>query len=108
MPLSLKEAVEAVAVIPFERLQQRTSEQIEDVPLSLEEIVEVDWSVPHIRVQQQGRIAAQRVNIPVPPRVEEIAEVLRDQIVAQRVEIPELPVVEEIATVDIPVPQVVE
>ena len=58
VPQFREEAVEVVRSYPFELVQQRTLEQIEDV---------------HV----QERIAKQNVHVPVPPAKEEIAEVVR-------------------------------
>ena len=52
-----EETVEAVTLVPHERVQQRTAqrtaEQIEDAPQSSEETVEAVTLVPHERVQQR-------------------------------------------------------
>ena len=53
MPQSPEENVEAVTLVPRERVQQRTAEQTEDAPQSPEETVEVGTLVPHERVQQR-------------------------------------------------------
>ena len=48
-----EETVEAVTLVPHERVQQRTAEQIEDAPQHPEETVEAVTLVPHERVQQR-------------------------------------------------------
>ena len=48
-----EETVEAVTLVPHERVQQRTAEQVEDAPQSSEETVEAVTLVPHERVQQR-------------------------------------------------------
>ena len=48
-----EETVEAVTLVPHERVQQRTAEQIEDLPQHPEETVEAVTLVPHERVQQR-------------------------------------------------------
>ena len=53
MPQILKETAEAVTVVPFERVQQRTFELIADVSQFREETVEVEWLVPREPVQRR-------------------------------------------------------
>ena len=50
-----EETVEAVMSVPFERVQQRTAEQIEDAPQRLEEIVEMVRTVEQM-IHVFGRI----------------------------------------------------
>ena len=52
MPQHAEETVEAVTLVPHERVQQHTAEQIEDLPQHPEETVEAVTLVPHERVQQ--------------------------------------------------------
>ena len=51
-----------MTLVPHERVQQRTAEQIEDAPQSSEETVEAVTLVPHERVQQ--RTAEQIEDLP--------------------------------------------
>ena len=52
-PQHPEETVEAVTLVPHERVQQRTAEEIEDLPQHPEEIVEAVTLVPQERVQQR-------------------------------------------------------
>ena len=52
-PQSLEKTVEAGTLVPRERVQQRTAEQVEDAPQSHEETVEAVTLVPCERVQQR-------------------------------------------------------
>ena len=69
----VEQRVEVPKIIPQERVQQRTVEQIVDVPVPqvVEEIVEVAKIIPQERVQQ--RTVEQVIDVPVP----QIQEVVR-------------------------------
>ena len=54
-----------MTLVPRERVQQRTAEQIEDAPQSPEETVEAVTLVPRERVQQ--RTAEQIEDVPQSP-----------------------------------------
>ena len=62
-------------MVPQERVQQRTAEQVVDVPQFLEETVELMRLVPHERAQCIGE---QMVEVPIPQSAEENGEEIAD------------------------------
>ena len=63
-----------VAVVPYERVQQRTVEQIAGAPQCMEETVEAEMLVPRERVQR--RITEQIVEVPLPQKTEDAEDVV--------------------------------
>ena len=72
VPQTMKETVEAVAVVLSERVQQRTVEQIAGAPKFMEETFD-EMLVPRERVQQ--RINEQIVKVPLPRSTEDVVDV---------------------------------
>ena len=55
----MEETVDEVMLVPRERVQQRSAEQIEDAPQSPAEVVEAVTSVPREQAQQRTSLSDQ-------------------------------------------------
>merc|ERR1712032_294706 len=104
--MGVEEVVQVAKIIPQERVQQRTVEQVVDVPVPqvVEEIVEqvVDVpvpqtveevvQVPQVQVQEKivQRAVEQVVQVPLPQVVEKVIEVPKIQVQERIVKVPKV------------------